>query len=276
MALWAGAAAGLLGSGLKAGALALKKAPKVPGLTPIDVAAEQAKAIQGNITNYGLISQLSDLANKTSLEQGLARIDTLLGGGTRQQIVDLIQTGLRGELPKDITDLIARRSAERGVSRGVPGSVFARNLELRDLGLTSLATTQQALDTATRWLQTSNALVPQFDFSSMFISPAQAIAQANINQQNTFQRDWLKNQLDNMFSSSNKWAMRLEDLGNTLQSFGSIGGLGGQQQQQPPPPPPGGGGGGGGMGGGWNINFPGANPGNWISSYQYPNMFGSW
>lgn len=198
----------IFGLGQIIGAQMMKK-PKVPEVQPIDVASEQAKALGGNIENYGLIQQLSDLANKTAMQQGLGNIDALLGKGTREQITGLLQSGLRGELPKDVESLIRRKSAETAGGQGVTGSQLARNLTLRDLGLTSLQRTDQALDSATKWLSISQQQIPQFNFGSLFVTPQQAIAQANINQQNQFQRDWLSNQLSAAYSSGSRWAAGL-------------------------------------------------------------------
>lgn len=240
----------------------LKKKPDVPEVAPIDVGAEQKKALQANVSNYGLVQQLSDLANQTALQAGLGRIDALLGAGTRQQITDLISSGLKGELPKDITDLIQRRSAESAQARGVAGTGFSRNLELRDLGLTSLQRTQQALDTATRWLQTSASMVPQYDFGSMFINPSQAIAQANINQENMFQRDWLSNQLSAAFHPSSiigEGLIKADDQIMSLISQVAGSYLGGMM---------------GGMGGGGGSSMPQGMPS--LNIPQYGGSAGYW
>lgn len=173
----------------------LKKEPEVPTIAPVDVTEEQRKALAGNIKNYGLTQELADLVNKSALSTRLAQMDTFLGKGTREQIINTIQSGLRGEIPGDVQNLIARKAAERGQVGGVAGSQFSRNLELRDLGLTSLARTEQALNAAERWMQVSQSGIQQFDFGSMFVSPMAAIQQANINRETQFQRDWMKNQI---------------------------------------------------------------------------------
>lgn len=56
---------------------------------------------------------------------------------------------LRGELPQDVTDQIARSAAEFGVASGMPGSEFASYQGLRNLGLTSLSRMQHAEDLLT-------------------------------------------------------------------------------------------------------------------------------
>lgn len=223
-----GAAAGAVGAGGLITAIggSMKKKPKLPKLTPIDVAAEGKKAVAGNIENFGLISQLADLANQQMQEQGLSNIDALLGAGTREQITGTIQTGLRGELPKDVSDLIKRTRAEMAGGRGLGGEI-GRNLTLRDIGLTSLQRIDQSMDAANRWLSTSQSMIPQFNFGSMFVTPEQAIQQANINQQNTFQRDWLKSQLDAAYALRTIWGEAGIQTGQSLMSMGSMGGGGG-------------------------------------------------
>jgi hypothetical protein len=68
---------------------------------------------------------------------------------------------------------------------------MGRNLEARDLGLTSLQLTQQGLNAAERWLAGTKALaVPgQFDVSAMFLSPAQRVSATVANNTGQFNRD---------------------------------------------------------------------------------------
>lgn len=83
----------------------------------------------------------------------------------------------RGELPTDVANLISRKAAEGAVAGGYGGSGMHRNMEARDLGLTSLQMTQQGLSSAERWLATvRNTQAPMMDVTSMFISPMQKFA----------------------------------------------------------------------------------------------------
>lgn len=62
----------------------------------------------------------------------------------REQLMGNLSGALRGELPRDVSDLIRSRAAEFGVASGMPGSELAANQGLRTLGLTSLNRMQGA------------------------------------------------------------------------------------------------------------------------------------
>jgi hypothetical protein len=59
-------------------------------------------------------------------------------GGLQGQRAKNAGSLLRGELPPDVEALVKRKAAARSVAGGFGGSGMARNLTLRDLGLTSL------------------------------------------------------------------------------------------------------------------------------------------
>lgn len=127
--------------------------------------------------NLGLLPQASALAQLSTaellkgLEAALPGYGELLKTGTRQ-----ISSQLRGELPSDVGRLVSQRAAERAVAGGFGGSGMGRNLELRDLGLTSLDVINQALPVAERWM--AQAQGRTFDFSKMFLLLETAIAGA--------------------------------------------------------------------------------------------------
>lgn len=235
---------------LKALGNLLKKKPDIPDIKPIDTEVEQRKATQGNLANFNLISDLTKRSNELGLSESLKVIDSMLGGGARDQIQSNIKAGLGGELPQDVIDFVRRNAAETSTAGGFGGSQAGANLTLRDLGLTSLQRTDQALDAAGRWLATAGSGIPQFNFSGMFITPGQQLAQANVNQQNKFQRDLLSTQVDAAFSSGTIFGNMLGDMDDTIVELASsyVGGLGGGPKKAKPPPPgpppPGGGGGG--------------------------------
>lgn len=217
---------------LKAIGNIIKSKPGVPGIPDVDVAKEQGVALKGNIENFGLIQELTEKSNALGLSESLKTIDEVLGSGTRDQIQANIKAGLGGELPKDVIEFVRRNAAEQAQAGGFGGSQAAGNLSLRDLGLTSLQRTDQALDSANRWLATAQSGIPQFNFSGMFVTPGQAIAQRNINVERKFQRDFVKNQIDAAFSSNTAYGQAMGDLddfiGELLGSYlGSLGGAGG-------------------------------------------------
>ena len=208
----AGVAGGLLG-GL------LKKKPKVPEFKPVNAGEETANAIGINRSNFSSATQLGEDVNQFNQEQLLAAmrgaipdVDAISGTASKNLL-----SMLRGELPDDVASNVERRAAARGYSGGVGGSQFAKNMTARDLGLTSLQITQQGLDSATRWISNArqNLVAPQFDVTSMFISPSQNLQNTWMNRQAEFNRNFMGNQIDAQYD----WRTQ---LGNTMQQAGGF------------------------------------------------------
>jgi hypothetical protein len=181
-----GLVGGLLGSGDK---------PDIPPFVPVDPDSEQAAAIAGNLKNLPAAQTLTTATNvynqqelRRMLRVAIPGYDDIVGKGS-----GLIQSFLGGEIPKDVVAQIQRNAAERSGAGGYGGTGMARNLEARDLGLTSLQLTQQGLDSASRWLAgIKNVGVPeQMSVSSMFLTPQQRISVTSANNAQRYQRDLL-------------------------------------------------------------------------------------
>lgn len=220
--------------------------PEVPDFVPIDVTEEQKKAVLGNLANLPDIAQLGSATNKENAAQYLALLESLGLKGLYDQNTSNLESMARGELPKDVEEAIARRSAEAGVASGTSGSEFNKFGKLRNLGLTSLDLTQRALGSSAQWL--ASASIPQFNFTTMFQSPSQRIATEQWNKSMKWNRDWLYNQIKALPSNEEMaYAQMLDYVADfaTMAAgvgMGSIGGGGGGGMM--------GGGGGGGGGGG--------------------------
>lgn len=198
----------------------LESKPKVPQFYPIDTTKEQGKAVAGNISNLPDITKLAGSVNTFNqaeldrmLESAVPGFHKMLGD-TRDRISGFI----KGELPQDVVESIGRSAAFKSLSGGFGGSGMARNLVARDLGLTSLQLMQQGVDAGSRWLATARqaAVAPQFDPSSMFITPAQRIAVTQFNRTGQFQRDWMQNQLDSQYSTGTIVGRGLADIGQGI------------------------------------------------------------
>lgn len=157
------------------GILSGGKKTKVPTFRPVDSTKSQKDAIAGNLTNFNSASDLAARTNQFSQEELDDALENAIPGfsGIKQQVSSNLASQLRGELPDDVQDQIQKMNAERALGAGVAGSSFARNTTAKDLGLTSLQLSQQALNSASQWLQTarSSAVAPQFNVSSQFIDP---------------------------------------------------------------------------------------------------------
>jgi len=161
--------------------------PKLPSLTEA-----QKTAVTANQTNFADIAKLATSTNTFNQDQLNALIDRTLGPGAREQIQQNLSSQLRGEVPEDVRNQIYRSNAERSAGTNAFGgsdSGYRKNIDARDLGLTSLQITNNALSSAEQWLQGAKA--PTFDVTSMFITPAQQNA-ANTDQ---FNRNLLANKI---------------------------------------------------------------------------------
>lgn len=163
----------------------LSKAGNVPGYTPVDLQAEQNKAIAGNIGALEQAKKLGvsvDTFNTTEigrmLRTAMPYYDEISG-----KVVKNITSMLSGELPGDVSGAIQRSGAARALAGGYGGTGMHHDLVARDLGLTSLQLTQQGLSSAESWLNTASRLtIPgQFNVASMFVNPM-ASADFNANQ----------------------------------------------------------------------------------------------
>lgn len=180
-------------SGLLGGIMGKGKKPNIPDFPTIDPDAEQRKAIAGNERNFAASAELATKTNafnqgelQRMLRVAIPNYDELLGKGGKG-----ISSMMSGELPQDVVSQIQRNSAERAGAGGFGSTGMGRNLEARDLGLTSLQLTQTGLSSAERWMSGLKSLsVPgQFDVASMFLSPAQRIGVQSANNAGRFQRD---------------------------------------------------------------------------------------
>lgn len=229
------------------------KKPTVPDAPEIDIDKELAANVSGNLA---LLPELSTLARKTnelSVEEMERSLSQALPGykELRDQITKTIGSQLRGEIPKDVSSLVERTSAEQATRAGYAGSGVGRALTARDLGLTSLDITNRALGAADRWIASVASRTPVFDFRSMFLSPTQRIAVQQWNEENRFMQQTAVNKLAAMPSPTaqawmgvlRNWDQLTWNVASTAVGFG-MGGMGGGGM----------GGGGGGGGGGFTTD----------------------
>ena len=165
---------------------------KVPEFKEIDPDVEVQKAFDSIQEQLPQAQRISRNIAEADADTTLAVLEKI-APGTRdiiQQQVANLQSGLRGELPADVQRAITDRAAARSVQGGFGGSQFARNLELRDLGLTSLQRIDTAMGQSAQALSQYASMTPRTSVSSMFLSPQDRLtfAQAERNQQ--FQRDY--------------------------------------------------------------------------------------
>lgn len=214
----------------------LEEQPKVPQFIPINTTKEQGKAVAGNVENFSAISNLAGQANMFNQEQ-LNKMLEMAVPGYQSMVSGIggrIKEMLSGELPKEISDNIGRNAAYKSLTGGFGGSGMSRNLVARDLGFSTLDLIGKGIDAGSRWIATArqSTVAPQFDVSSMFITPAQRIAVTEFNRTGQFQRDWMDNQLDAEYSTGTIVGRGLADFGQGITGLatsmaGSAAGAGG-------------------------------------------------
>lgn len=215
---------------------AFGKKPKVPELQAIDPNAVQKDTVAGNQANFADIAALAAGVNTFNQDQLNALIDKTLGVGVRQQIQENLSSQLQGEVPQDVQNALVRFNASRNVGRNAFGGNFNANITARDLGLTSLDITNKALSSTESWL--AQARAPMFDVTSMFFTPQQRLAQANLQQDRQYQHDLLKAGIDAAPDPGTAaLGKEIDRFFNTAASFGMMAAGGAM------------GGGGGGLGG---------------------------
>jgi hypothetical protein len=173
--------------------------PEVPDLPSLDLGTEQQKALAANaaaVPGAEAIATKVDLFNQQQIDKMLSNVipnyQAIRGNINRN-----IQSLTAGQIPQDVEEAIARSDAGRSLTGGYGGTASARNLQARDLGLTSLDLTQRGMDSAENWMKLATAIYQpgQFNVASMFVSPAQQ-ASFDVEERNSqFQRQWMSNQI---------------------------------------------------------------------------------
>lgn len=85
-------------------------------------------------------------------------------GGLRDKVQTTADELLSGGIPTDVSEAVQRNSAARALGGGFSGSGMHRNLQARDLGLTSIGLKSQGL----QWLQALRGLSPMVEAQSAF------------------------------------------------------------------------------------------------------------
>ena len=125
----------------------------------VDVAKEGQKAVDFNLKNLGNYESSASSMNAAAVQDRMKMLETVSPGFTEQRdLADTDNTALlKGEIPMDVQQQMARSNAFKTYSAGYSGSPTARSGTLaRDLGLTSLGLQQLGSTNAQNWLKTEN------------------------------------------------------------------------------------------------------------------------
>lgn len=230
----AGLAAGaLIGGGLNAAGAAIKTKVKAPPAPKVNAGEEAGKAIAANIENLPQAQTLAEQVNKftqSQLMDALKEFSPYAQETAQAQSKNILEQA-QGKIPKDVADQIYRSTAARSIAGGTGGSQFAGNLTARDLGLTSLQLMNQSIASNNAYLSgiRQNLMTPQFDVSSMFLSPSQQISVQQWNETNRFNRDYLASQLRASQSAATAFGNSMQQMGTGL-TGSAMTGLGGMMK----------------------------------------------
>lgn len=213
--------------------------PQIADYTPVDLSAEQIKALQGDIAAWPDIQQLGNLYQQYMLNAYETAIpgfrDILaMGGQTTKQMLSAAESELSGQIPQDVQQQIQRSTAFQSLMGGTAGSPMAGALTARDLGLTSLDLISQganlagqAGNAAQRWAALSGAQLPE----GMLVTPQQQAAldmQQNLIERNIQQQKYnVAAAPDPALQALNQWVEQVG--GSVIASYagGGMGGMGG-------------------------------------------------
>lgn len=210
--------------------------PRIAKYKPVNLTAEQGKAIAGNVSNFPDIAHLGDLYS----DQELSQLEKILPGygarlsagqATTDALFSQAQPLLHGEIPQDVQDAVQRSSAYQSLSGGYAGSPMSKALTARDLGLTSLNLMNQGASLAGQGVNSmqawdSLARRDMLDPGSMFVTPAQE--GANTQTQNLLSQQQRQNQF-NVDAAPDPVAKGIFDstmsvIGMVLSAYGGGGG----------------------------------------------------
>jgi len=223
---------GAVGAGVSAyGALSAKGPPKP---IPLDLQAEQRKAIAGNKAVLPELQSMATGIDAFNQQRLNASLDSVLPGARANaaKSQSIIADQLAGKVGADVVDFTQNQANARGLGQGTGafgrgGSLTSNNF-VKQLGLTGIDLQQRGMTNEEQWLQVGrqNLMAPQYDFTSMFVNTMQQAQNQEKNNDNLWNSDWLGIQQDNA-----KW----QSLGK---SIGQVGGLAmayGQANRAPSP-----------------------------------------
>jgi len=217
-----GAVVGGIG-GLLAGG---QKAPAAANYTPVDVAAESAKAIAANNANFGAASNLSAKTNEFNQSQATALLEKAIPGfsSIQSKLLAKVNEDLNGEstLPADMQSQIARYAAEKGVSRGTKGNFNSFSL-VKDFGFNLVdyknASRARALNTLSSVFNMTPRVNPMSPMAS-FVDVNTAVGVAGQNNRTLFEAQQANNNASAAAGNFNRM-QTAGTIANIASAFGS-------------------------------------------------------
>lgn len=222
---------------------------RIPDAPNVNIDQELLDTAKGNAASFsaakGLATDYNDfmraeVAKSLSSIPGYADLSSTLAKNLAAQ--------LRGELTASDAAATQRSSAAAALGLGIAGSPAGAAFTARNLGLRQYEVQQRAQAATPGYLGAMKNITgaPMFDFSNVFLTPAQRISVSQWNKVNAYNRQSLKNQMD---VQPEPWMKSLAGFGDsildTVASYytggmGGPGGSGGGAKKQTNPWGPGG------------------------------------
>lgn len=146
-------------------------------------AASTTSAYNLGKTSTGNVQSISDLVNSINRSAQTAANQARIPGATGLEAKSSANIGeeLAGQVPADVTNLLAQQAAERGFGGGTPGGPNTNAAYLRLLGLTSIGQEKSGQQDLTG-AYARNPAAPLFDPTTQILTPFQG-AQLNLGYQ---------------------------------------------------------------------------------------------
>lgn len=151
------------------------KRPRVAPFVPIDLATEQGRSTQSNISNIDTIMAMLDRSQpgfSSTLKAGMENAGKLVNG----------------EIPQDVMDQIMGHDAFQSMIGGYSGTGMSRNLTTRDLGRTSLDLMTTGQNSMQLWSKLASDTYKPYLITTE--DQVAATAANNVGQQETLQRQY--------------------------------------------------------------------------------------
>ncbi len=173
---------------------ASQKGPKIPGLPDSSLAPGAASS--ANLAAFPTISALADKTNAYNQKNLDKSLEQVYPGykDTVKKVGATIDDWTSGKLSDDAVAELYRTGAAQAVSGGYGGAPRADFSNARNILQSSTDLQKTGIGALQSWLQTAKGSLtaPQFDVTSMFLTPGQKIA----GDQAQFERQLAQNQVD--------------------------------------------------------------------------------
>lgn len=175
----------------------LREKPDVPGWQTISPSAVQQENVASNYASFNNAKALAEQYNEFQNSQLMKQLQSTGYSTLSPQMTANLSAQLRGELTQSDLANSQRMGAARALGLGISGSQAGAAFNAYNVGKTQYAIQQAAQQQTPQWLATAAGITraPQFDFSSVFLSPQQRFQMQMQNQEAAWNVKWLQNQV---------------------------------------------------------------------------------